>query len=605
MKKIFALTFAAAMACATSAFAECATGEHGAISIQNIGGVCTAVIYGDATASEDANKTDAYKTLDKFSATVDSVYYYKGTTTTKAAQSIVLPFSVKSGCKKEGLSFYSVKKIYKNASSKWTVLAPDTIDVAKDGLSANRPYLIEVESGEMFFKLGGEGCHFDINTSASVEDLPYDGESGLTGSWLLKGTYDGVQWNAGNSELGYVYGLASKRIKTADGSKDSVKVGQFVKASAGASITPLRAYLRYVPKKAVGAKMRSLASAVEVPVDGEQDDVIDVVLGRNAEVPAATFPEGECFTEGDGIFEVKMVNGKKTACIDGQSEARLQTLSIPEDVEVDSVVYNRQFPVQHGDGVQVMSTIMLPFNVKVYTELNSPAGVAFYSFQKIFKYWEGQPYWNIQASLLEAGDDLVANTPYLVYHNDQSNNMSHITLTISREPNSDKKSFTMNTTGGGNGSIDILDPDDNTMKNWEMRGTYSLIEWNAGNAELGRVYGFAAKAKDGVSVGQFVKAKAGASIPPMRAYLRYNRTPVASKAAAGVLASIDEELPETIGIQLVDKDGVIQAIGSMNTLTGEIKMDDNVWFDMKGRKMNKKPTVKGTYYNKGQKVIIK
>lgn len=46
-------------------------------------------------------------------------------------------------------------------------------------------------------------------------------------------------------------------------------------------------------------------------------------------------------------------------------------------------------------------------------------------------------------------------------------------------------------------------------------------------------------------------------------------------------------------------------IGVMNTRTGEISTDDNLWFDMKGRKLNKKPTAKGTYYNKGQKVVVK
>ena len=31
----------------------------------------------------------------------------------------------------------------------------------------------------------------------------------------------------------------------------------------------------------------------------------------------------------------------------------------------------------------------------------------------------------------------------------------------------------------------------------------------------------------------------------------------------------------------------------------------NGWFDMKGRKLNGKPTVKGIYYNNGKRVIVK
>ena len=43
--------------------------------------------------------------------------------------------------------------------------------------------------------------------------------------------------------------------------------------------------------------------------------------------------------------------------------------------------------------------------------------------------------------------------------------------------------------------------------------------------------------------------------------------------------------------------------GTLNTVTGEIRMGR--WYDLQGRKLNSKPTTKGTYYHNGKRVIIK
>jgi hypothetical protein len=45
-------------------------------------------------------------------------------------------------------------------------------------------------------------------------------------------------------------------------------------------------------------------------------------------------------------------------------------------------------------------------------------------------------------------------------------------------------------------------------------------------------------------------------------------------------------------------------IGTLDTATGEIKIIDS-WFDMKGRKLNGKPTTKGIYYYNGKRVMVK
>ena len=46
------------------------------------------------------------------------------------------------------------------------------------------------------------------------------------------------------------------------------------------------------------------------------------------------------------------------------------------------------------------------------------------------------------------------------------------------------------------------------------------------------------------------------------------------------------------------------AIYMLNPRTGEFSTATG-WYDMKGRKLDKKPTIKGTYFHNGNKVIIK
>jgi hypothetical protein len=62
-------------------------------------------------------------------------------------------------------------------------------------------------------------------------------------------------------------------------------------------------------------------------------------------------------------------------------------------------------------------------------------------------------------------------------------------------------------------------------------------------------------------------------------------------------------LPDELDIEVENENGVVVQTGRLNTVTGEVRMDR--WFDLKGRKLNSKPTVKGTYYKNGKRVIVK
>ena len=69
-------------------------------------------------------------------------------------------------------------------------------------------------------------------------------------------------------------------------------------------------------------------------------------------------------------------------------------------------------------------------------------------------------------------------------------------------------------------------------------------------------------------------------------------------------ADVIASLPESIEVRVIDDNGGTTHLGYMDTRTGEITQEDR-WFDMKGRRLLHKPTVKGIYYNNGNKVILK
>lgn len=130
-----------------------------------------------------------------------------------------------------------------------------------------------------------------------------------------------------------------------------------------------------------------------------------------------------------------------------------------------------------------------------------------------------------------------------------------------------------------------------TKTPWTFIGTYSRLTYGT-DPFSDPVYGFAAKAKGEVIAGDFVRADAGASVPAMRCYLKYNN----STSTRGET----EELPGRITVKLV---GDPTSIGTLNTQTGEVTFDG--WYSLDGQRFNSKPTKKGLYIYKGIKVTIK
>ena len=281
-----------------------------------------------------------------------------------------------------------------------------------------------------------------------------------------------------------------------------------------------------------------------------------------------------------------------SATFNGSSET---TVSIPVDVNVTSVTYNRAFT----EGKP--STVMLPFSLG---EGQTLTGGKLYKFSGVTKN-ETTGKW--EATMTET-TTLQANTPYLLLPDE---NLTDGKVTF----NLNNSTVTLKTNGGGNRVT--ADPG----SHWTFKGTYKYMKWTTDTsdpdynsereAEIGRVYGFAGVAKTGIDLGDFVKAKSGARIRPMTCYLMWNDTPNNTR---GMTRGTIDELPSSIVVRLLsnvgpgnqdddDNQGGTTAIGTLDTETGEI--DFGGWYDMSGHKLSAKPTKKGLYIHNGKKVIIK
>lgn len=277
-------------------------------------------------------------------------------------------------------------------------------------------------------------------------------------------------------------------------------------------------------------------------------------------------------------------NGKR-AVIDGEYTGS-DAIDIPTPIEVDNIVINRTFTRN------TPATIVLPFTLPDGTNLN---GAKFYYLKNVVQHptryaWKATMKWIGDGALPSA------NTPYLV---------------VCTKENCSSLEFGLN--GKATFKTDELDwvRAEETDK-WYFVGTYVYKTWESKDEQKeladGLVYGIAGKSEGDVPKGTFAKATSSANeVYPMRAYMRKRDTSVKLERvtqpqtvrARGASYGLNNIGSEIIEVEFVD-DEKTTAIGRMNTVTGEIKIDR--WFDLKGRHVkNVNRAAKGAYY--GKKVI--
>ncbi len=243
------------------------------------------------------------------------------------------------------------------------------------------------------------------------------------------------------------------------------------------------------------------------------------------------------------------------------------------------------------------ATLCLPFSI---TAAQAAAVGQFYSFAGIDK--TATPWEVIMEAANTVSTDLTANTPYLF-----------VPFIFDGKSKGEAVGFTFSGTVDNASNASYNSWTETSSSYWTFQGVYYNLAWNDGNENLGKIYGFAAQSyeapdndNDGnpdyaVSPGDFVKAMAGASIAPFRAFLQYNPATNAPRFRG---AAENSELPASMTVRLVDAGGIVTAVGTLNTKTGVVSFDDS-WYDMNGRKLNSAPNARGIYINNGKKVIVK
>ncbi|MBR2198634.1 MAG: CIA30 family protein [Fibrobacter sp.] len=326
------------------------------------------------------------------------------------------------------------------------------------------------------------------------------------------------------------------------------------------------------------ATFYTYGATVEVPDDPTRDAAGIYTYEFRDWNPAVTTVTGEAIykatydsTAHYGAIAVSVIDGKKTATIDG-SYTDGDVVNIPNSIEIDTVVFNRTFSASG------YSTITLPFSIN----RSAIEGVSkVLTFTGIGYDENGKK----QVEMEEVTGELSAYKPYMVELTSEGGLVFH------------GNSIEIQPTEGAN---TVVQSDDG----WEFRGTLSKIVWDEKHPDLGRVYGFSAKEANNVRIGQFVKAGKGAWINPFRAYMIYNEGNSAGKSAGHAYVSA-EPLPDYMDVVVVSRGATGEesktVIGGINTRTGEFKMMQD--YDLKGRKLNGKPTARGVYY--GKKKIIK
>ena len=299
---------------------------------------------------------------------------------------------------------------------------------------------------------------------------------------------------------------------------------------------------------------------------------------------------------GDAVVEYRFNdwNERADVTINGTNNQKTGVnvvgVNITEEVgNIKSVTYNRPFNEAQA------ATVILPFS---YT-CNGDEGGKFYGFKEVV-YDEDLHKW--VCTMQEPGEEgtnnvttLTANTPYLFMPDDAT------TMTFPNIVNMTGGVVTLQTTTDDNGIYGGATTD----AAWNFHGSYKGKSWAVASND----YGFAAQSGTEaggaatVEAGQFVRFTIGAFIKPMRCYLSYVGTSAPAPARGMNRAAATDDLPASITVRLVSRNGETTAIGEIDTKTGEVSFDG--WYDMSGRKLDGKPSMKGIYINNGKKVIVK
>ena len=251
-------------------------------------------------------------------------------------------------------------------------------------------------------------------------------------------------------------------------------------------------------------------------------------------------------------------SGQKNVVIGGTCSDFVMTdeksYSIPTSFTATKATLNRTFTSN------IYCTLCLPYAIPA-----ANLGGKIYEFTKI----EGST-----VKMTEDTDGLDANKPYIFVPSaaEEQITTTSVTVNMSTTPNTE-----------------------NTSSNFTFKGIYENKEFTSTDITNG-VYGFAAEADYGASIGQFVKAASGASIKGMRAYLAYNGALNGTSTAS----TRGEGLPEYLNVVLIHANGSTTNIGRLELMTAE---DGSPVYNLNGQRVDS--SYKGLVIKNGKKVVKK
>lgn len=247
----------------------------------------------------------------------------------------------------------------------------------------------------------------------------------------------------------------------------------------------------------------------------------------------------------------------------------LEDNMVTQSFNAKKVTYKRTF-------TSAYATICLPFAV---SSADAAAAGRFYQFSGINDRYE--------VVMTEVTSGLKANTPYIVKPASAS---TEITF-----------SYSGNVAFPLTGTSETKDG--SSASAWSFKGTWTEKSFQ-GTPAGKTIYFFAAAQQGSVSPGDFVKVNTESTNTkalPFRAYLEYNGSGSLSgpKNAPGRGSSNNDYLPQSMKVIIAGSDGSVTEIGTVSVWNNEI------WYNLDGRKLEGKPTENGIYINNGRKVIIK
>jgi hypothetical protein len=215
---------------------------------------------------------------------------FSRTFTSGVASTVCLPFAMTGLAENTVYEMTSMDK----SGDTWTATMTNVTET-----EASKPYLFKASADGAVSFSGTVANGF--NGTAGTSSATYNGD----GSWTFRGTYTTLTY--GTDLTGAVYGFAGAAY---DGGSYSVSPGDFVKAEAGAYVSPFRCYLTYnAPSSARGM---TRGADIELP-----SRIIVRLVDSNGQTTAIGSMDtktGEVSFDGDAWYSLdgRKLNGQPT-----------------------------------------------------------------------------------------------------------------------------------------------------------------------------------------------------------------------------------------------------------------------------------------------------